>query len=155
MRFTADDIDDEEDGVNLPELAPGVPPLIAAARASRTDVVSTLLTLPGLDVNARGEWGQTVLCEWQQDPRALHILDVDGIDVNASDSEGETALFYAFAKGDAAMMTNLVRKGIDLDVRNVYGVRLGCSNPLGSSHTRRQGHHSSSSQRRGRNIYCR
>jgi ankyrin repeat protein len=152
FRWFPDDIEHEEDGVTFPELSSGVPPLIAAARAGRNDVVSALLASPGLDINAKGEYGQTVLSEWLQDPRAFQLLEVEGLDVNACDLEGETALFYAFMRLDSLLLTNLVRKGIDLNIRNIYGVSFVCIKLLGNLRTLSQGLFCRSNQWTGSSI---
>jgi ankyrin repeat protein len=131
-----DESDDEGDSSNFAELPAGVPPLIAAARLDRSDVTTVLLTTPGVDLNVRGQFGQTILCELLHDStRLFHFIDTEGIDINATDFDGETALFYAILQHEPTIIAALVRKGIDLNIRNVHGVLFSFSKPLGNLRT--------------------
>jgi ankyrin repeat protein len=128
-----DESDDEGDSNSFAELPAGVPPLIAAARLDRSDVTTILLTTPGVDLNVRGEFGQTILCELLHDStRLFHFIDTEGIDINATDFDGETALFYAILQHEPTIIAALVRKGIDLNIRNVHGVLFSFNKPLGN-----------------------
>jgi ankyrin repeat protein len=129
--------EEEEEQFYFMELPIGVPPIIAAARMSRIDALSSLLAQPGIDMNARGEFGQTLLFEIPNDGLCLNaLMNSDELDMKARDIEGKSALFHAFHRQDWVLMIALVRKGIDLNLRSVHGVLFVFSRPLGNTPTR-------------------
>jgi hypothetical protein len=98
----------------------GVPPLIAAARLERGDVLSCIHRAAGIDVNARGELGQTILFEIVSD-QVYPFLEAHTLDLNAQNIDGNTALFAAFDRMDLPLFATLVKKGTDTGIRNGFG----------------------------------
>jgi ankyrin repeat protein len=137
----------------LPELTQGIPPLIAAARLGRLDAVAAILRSVGADVNVRGESGQTVLAEGTPMARVYPILPFERIDINARDAYGQTALFWAIERRDTNAMKELVRKGIDVNVRDVFGVLFVFFKPLGNSRMQWRTFHLQSNQRTLKNTH--
>jgi ankyrin repeat protein len=90
--------------------------LMVAARDGRTEMVKSLLNVPGIDVNlGSSHYGKTALMfaaeEGNDDIVALLIkTNAEGIDVNAKDHATEfTALHYA-VKGNKVSVVNLLGK---------------------------------------------
>jgi ankyrin repeat protein len=107
---------------DLPEIPEGVPAIIAAARLSRRHIIEQLLGLSGVDVNARGEHGQTVLFELSGNLSQL-AGDVIrcGCFIDRQDDAGNTALMHAIMKRETLLVGVLVQLGIGLRVKNMYG----------------------------------
>jgi hypothetical protein len=103
-----------------PDLAPGCTPFLAAVRYRRENVLRALLAEPGLNKSCRGEYGQTCLWEFSgMHAEFFQTIDLfSHVDLNAQDVNGNTALVYALIAGQRDIMTMLIRKGADLEVRN-------------------------------------
>src|ERR1044071_5454728 len=71
--------------------------LFRATREGNTDMVKSLLSSPGADVNARDERGTTPLLEAARygHDDICRILIAAGADVKAKDNDGKTALMLA------------------------------------------------------------
>jgi ankyrin repeat protein len=118
-----DDNGDEIRG-GWPDVPIGVPPIIAALRTDRQDAFSRLLTAPNVDLNVTGEHGQPLLFELLRNAAKLNsFLEQEGrYDINVRDSKGDTALMYAIWAADRAAIPILIRRGIDLSLRNLEGL---------------------------------
>jgi ankyrin repeat protein len=89
----------------------------------KREVVDALVAMPGIEVDARGEYGQNVLFELSGDPlKTLAGLVRAGVDLNAQDVNGFTTLMRAVEKQDANYIKALVNQGIDLEIRNIHGM---------------------------------
>ena len=71
--------------------------LFRATREGNTDMVKSLLSSPGADVNARDERGSTPLLEAARygHDDICRILIANGADIKAKDKDGKTALMLA------------------------------------------------------------
>ena len=71
--------------------------LFRATREGNTDMVKSLLSSPGADVNATGERGSTPLLEAARygHEDITRVLIAAGDDVKAKDKDGKTALMLA------------------------------------------------------------
>ena len=71
--------------------------LFRATREGNTDMVKSLLSSPGADVNATGERGSTPLLEAARygHEDITRVLIAAGADVKAKDKDGKTALMLA------------------------------------------------------------
>jgi ankyrin repeat protein len=112
----------------LPDLCGGIPPLIAAARFQRYNVRQALMALPDVDVNVRGEYGQTLLFEFTGQryggSRFNTFEKICGhprIDLNAQDRNGFTALMRGVLEADWKFVEFLLRKRVDVTLRNARG----------------------------------
>jgi hypothetical protein len=112
----------------LPDLCSGIPPLIAAARFQRYNVRQALMALSDVDVNVRGEYGQTLLFEFTGQryggSRFNAFEEICGhpsIDLNTQDRNGFTALMMGVLEADWKFVEFLLRKGVDVTVRNARG----------------------------------
>ena len=80
------------------------------------------LLASGINVNARNEYGETVLFDipisYETDVKIARMLVNAGLDVNARDEDGATALFYA--SNDFGVKT-LVQLGADVNARDNDG----------------------------------
>jgi ankyrin repeat protein len=102
--------------------------LIAAARFQRYNVRQALMALPDVDVNARGEYGQTLLFEFTG-PRYggsrfnafEEICKHPRIDLNAQDRNGFTALMKGVLEADWKFVEFMLRKGVDVTLKNARG----------------------------------
>jgi ankyrin repeat protein len=109
-----------------PDPVPGSTPFISAIRYRRENVLRALLAEPGLNKSCRGEYGQT--CLWELSQAHMDFFQANDlfsqIDLNAQDVNGNTAIMYALISGQRDVLTMLLRKGVDLDVRNNNGETL-------------------------------
>lgn len=85
--------------------------LFRAARAGHADTVKSLLTSPGVDVNARDEHGNTALIEAARygHDEVVQALLVAKADVRAKNNEGKTALMVA-AEGGHDQIVRLLKQ---------------------------------------------
>jgi hypothetical protein len=116
------------EGDSLLDLWGGIPPLIIAARLQSPGLRRALMALRDINVNVRGEYGQTLLFEYttlrQDRARFASLEDVVShprIDLNAQDTNGYTALMKAVADSDWKLIEFLLRKGADVTLRNARG----------------------------------
>ena len=105
------------------------------------EVTEYLVSLPGLDLNARDGGGQTALHFVESDPAGLtvtRLLVERGADVNAADRSGDTPLFAMVTSNDLSAGVErfdyLVAHGADPAHRNKSGqtvldVTLGSTTP--------------------------
>jgi ankyrin repeat protein len=109
--------------IRVPVLPTGVPPVIAAAKASRADVLTALLKVDGVDPNARAESGEPLIFMCVADPSKLDaLLKCPELRINACDRLGNSALAHAVAVRAAPAVALLVEHGIDVAIRNAQGM---------------------------------
>lgn len=75
--------------------------LFVAAGAGHTNIVARLLTVHGIDVNAKNkkEWTALMYAAMRGHIEIVKLLAVPSIDVNAKDEEGKTAFMHAAEGG--------------------------------------------------------
>jgi len=113
--------------------------LMMAIRSNISDqpYIPTLLQMPGLNINAVNEYGETALMMLldnlrtksfdgprQKDTALLsQLLAVPGVNVNAQNDRGETALMFAISKEVDPNLVDILLKspGIDVNIKNKYG----------------------------------
>lgn len=100
--------------------------LIETVRLKGVRAVVTVLSLPGVDVNAAVYDGVTALhaaCVHSSDPRVLQqLLAVPGVNVNVRNSHGSTALMVAVLSGrDDAVAQLLAMPGINVNTTDHDG----------------------------------
>ena len=95
--------------------------LILAARKGHLAVVRHLLTVPGINVNARSRTGNTALMHAARKGHidvVRQLLAVPGINVNARSRTGNTALMHAARKGHIDVVRQLLAvPGINVNAR--------------------------------------
>lgn len=86
-----------------------------AARHCSSPEILDLLLKNGMDINIRGEDGQTLLMNSVicSDEEMVAALLARGADVNACSEDGDTALFYAVSGDDAEAVRMLLKAGAD------------------------------------------
>jgi hypothetical protein len=105
------------------ELSFGIPPVFAAVKLPRADLVMEMLDRAQVDGSARGEFGQTLLFELKGEALRAAGLDIfPRTDLNAQDLDGDTALMHAIRQTDEPLVYALITQGIDLEIRNLAGV---------------------------------
>jgi hypothetical protein len=120
-----EDIDPEDrpyDNVRAPDLPIEIPPLLAAVRLQRIDVLQALLEFPAVDFNARNEFEQTLLFGLSGNVEGFSLILQRGFDVDAQDLEGNTALMHAIRRRQVQLVYVLIDMGVDLEIRNCSGV---------------------------------
>ena len=96
--------------------------LIDAAVVGDVAKVKKLIA-EGADVNAKDNFGQTVLM-WAACRGHIEIAKLlieSGADVNAKDSTGDTALIFAASEGHLETVKILIESGADVNAKNMTG----------------------------------
>ena len=104
----------------------------ACRNATTIKAVKRLLK-PGVDIDARDEFGKTPLMEaakYNKNPKITEFLIKSGADVNACDSLDRTALHYAVGvdwspqggnRGDPEVTKTLLKAGANTEARDGFG----------------------------------
>jgi ankyrin repeat protein len=101
----------------------GYTALFHALDARYDEIAELLVNQPGLDLNARGKNGVTLLHRfvWLDRIDIVKNLVERGADVNAQDGDGDIALHGAAESGNVEMMDVLMKKGTDVNAKNKVG----------------------------------
>ena len=80
-------------------------------------------TQPGLELNAQGTNGPTILISyvWREEEDTVGKLLERGADPKLSDSDGDTALHAAARRGNVNLTRMLLAAGADSNARNKLG----------------------------------
>ncbi|KAF5334654.1 hypothetical protein D9611_012001 [Ephemerocybe angulata] len=107
------------DGIASPAAA------VTKAQEFETVILKLLLAVPGIDVNAPGDYGRTSLsfaAEKGHEAVVKLLLAAPDIDVNAPDTDGRTPLSFAAMYGQEAVVKLLLAApGIDVNVPDTDG----------------------------------
>ena len=101
----------------------GMTLLHKAAEASPAKMLGELLTR-GADINATSndEWTALHYASYNDRVESVKLLLKKGADVNAMSSEEETALHIVASCGNYAEIASvLIRNGVDVNAKNIYG----------------------------------
>ncbi|MDR3478369.1 MAG: ankyrin repeat domain-containing protein [Gammaproteobacteria bacterium] len=84
--------------------------LISAIEKGHARIVTALLSVPGIEINAASHWGSALAwaATFGSVPIVTAFLNVPGIEINAADQYGDTALIHAAIKGHAPTVTALL-----------------------------------------------
>ncbi|EAU81538.2 ankyrin repeat domain-containing protein 44 [Coprinopsis cinerea okayama7 len=104
----------------------GWTPLMFAANEGHANIVSRLLQIPGIEVNAVDDKGRTALMFAANNGHVdivSRLLQIPGIEVNARDDEGWTALILAASKGHVETVSRLLQiPRLDVNVVDYQGL---------------------------------
>lgn len=100
------------------------PPLSKAIEKGHETVVKLLLATPGINVDARGRFGNTPLLIAAQDGDAtvIELLLAAGAKPNVRNRDGHTPLLYAIMKRREGVVKLLLTAGADPELRNKRGI---------------------------------
>lgn len=89
----------------------------------RTWYVKTLMSTPGINLNAKDNDGFTALhwAAWSGMPQSTILLTRGGLDLNAQENSGYTPLMLAALRGNAAAVHLLLKLGADPTLKNAEG----------------------------------
>jgi ankyrin repeat protein len=99
------------------------PALFHAIEARYDDISDFLVVQPGLNLDARGKNGVTVLISyvWRDQVDVVKGLLDRGASVNLQDGDGDTALHGAAQSGNVEITNLLLAKGADPNIQNKVG----------------------------------
>jgi serine/threonine-protein phosphatase 6 regulatory ankyrin repeat subunit B len=124
------DDSEEETETTIPEILQsdmhGWTPLMLAAKEGDLTTVQTLLSAPGIDIDAKKLGGATALyvAAYHGKVDVVKALISNGANVNAADNNGWTVLMSAANQGHLTTVQVLLDEGVDIKQTNADGMTV-------------------------------